>query len=115
MNQHMVALVVASALRFVIVLIYVCVAVAAVIWRARLREAMVPTILGSSSLALANVLSLAGYFWRGTGALAGREALQHVAWVLALMNYMAQSLAVIGAASLGLAIFSDRPVKRGDA
>ena len=114
MSQEMSVFVAGSALRFVMVLVYVSVGTAAIIRRAQLGPATVPAVLGSSLLALANVLSLATYYWQITAVRLGREALLHIASVLGLSNYVAQSLAVIGAASVGYAIFCGRPMTRGD-
>jgi hypothetical protein len=115
MSQEMFEFVIGNALRFVTVLVYVSVGALAVLRRAQLGAATVPAVLGSSLLALANMLGLVTYYWQITAARAGREALLHIAPVVGLSNYVAQSLVVIGAVSLGFAIFSGRPVARRDA
>jgi hypothetical protein len=115
MSQTMVVFLAGNALRFVMVLVYVSIGATAVVRRAQLGAATVPAVLGSSSLGLATILSFATYYWQITAARAGREALLHIASMVGLSNYVAQSLTVIGAASLGFAIFSGRPVTRGDA
>jgi hypothetical protein len=115
MSQEMFIFVVGNLLRFLMLLVYVSVGSAALIRRTQLGAATVPAVLGSSLLAFANVLSLATYYWQITAARSGREALLHITSVAGLSNYVAQSLAVIGAASLGYAIFCGRPTTRGDA
>jgi hypothetical protein len=103
-----VALIVGNAPRFLIVLIYLSVTVMAVIRRAQLGAATVPAVLGSISLALANALAIAIYFWQVTVALSGREALRQFTSVELPITHLAEALAVIGAALLALAIFSGR-------
>ena len=115
MSQEMSTFVAGSVLRFMMVLVYVSICAAAVIRRAQLGPASIPAALGSSLLGLANILSVALYYWQITAVRAGREALLHIAWVVGLSNYVAQSLAVIGAVSLGYSIFSGRPMTRVDA
>ncbi len=112
MNQEMFTFVAGNALRFLMVLVYVAIGTAAVIRRAQLGAATVPAALGASLLAIGNILSLMVFRWQITAARSGREALLHIASSVALSNYVTQSLAVIGVALLGYAIFCGRPMTR---
>jgi hypothetical protein len=112
MSQILLPLIAGHAIRFLLVLVYLSIGVAAVILRARLGAATAPAALGSASLALGNIIGIAGYFWQISASLAGREALRHIAVMVTLTNYISQSFSVIGAACLGYALFVDRPAQR---
>jgi hypothetical protein len=109
MNQIWITFLAGTLLRMVMVLVCLAISVFAVLRSAQLGKATAPAAFGAALLAIANVTSVATYYYQITAARAGREALLHIATVITLTTYLAQSLAVIGAALLGYAVFVGRP------